>query len=282
MSLVGCRWSNALLKFRLALQPTSHAPRAGRDDRNDHQRHHGHVSIHAPRAGCDKHSKPSTRQPPSLNPRAPRGARPPLDDRQIVRIGFNPRAPRGARRNYAGSANEILGFNPRAPRGARRKSGRSYCGQACFNPRAPRGARPAIWLPPSPTSRFNPRAPRGARQGVGAKEVAKILFQSTRPARGATHKSCKRAIADDVSIHAPRAGRDRAQLRYGRSAGRFNPRAPRGARQITTAQGGRSFRFQSTRPARGATPPACGTQRIKNVSIHAPRAGRDWSGTILR
>ncbi len=56
-----------------------------------------------------------------------------------------------------------------------------------------------------------------------------------------------------VSIHAPRAGRDRP-LPVGR-AGRqsFNPRAPRGARRA------RGWRRRKARP----------------VSIHAPRAGRD-------
>ncbi len=212
MSLVGCRWSNALLKFRLALQPTSHAPRAGRDDRNDHQRHHGHVSIHAPRAGCDKHSKPSTRQPPSLNPRAPRGARPPLDDRQIVRIGFNPRAPRGARRNYAGSANEILGFNPRAPRGVRQALQAIYAAAAKSQSTRPaRGAtekRKVVLR----TSMFQSTRPaRGATSNMAA-AITHFAFQSTRPARGATGGGSERGRKNPVSIHAPRAGRDTQKL----------------------------------------------------------------------
>jgi len=35
------------------------------------------------------------------------------------------------------------------------------------------------------------------------------MFQSTRPARGATVFVFVAAVGDDVSIHAPRAGRDR-------------------------------------------------------------------------
>ena len=57
------------------------------------------------------------------------------------------------------------------------------------------------------------------------------LFQSTRPARGATrNRRIKREI-----------GRD------------FNPRAPRGARLMVGASAPGLPRFQSTRPARGAT-----------------------------
>ena len=80
----------------------------------------------------------------------------------------------------------------------------------------------------------------------------KDMFQSTRPARGATCSVVLGWVFCCVSIHAPRAGRDSAgpdsvaldevsihAPRAGRdsirSAGRlalrcFNPRAPRGAR----------------------------------------------------
>ena len=56
---------------------------------------------------------------------------------------------------------------------------------------------------------FNPRAPCGARQEAYQDIVTYDMFQSTRPVRGAT----KRLYTIDgdmfVSIHAPRAGRDR-------------------------------------------------------------------------
>src|SRR5947209_6152753 len=78
------------------------------------------------------------------------------------------------------------------------------------------------------------------------------MFQSTRPARGATV-----AVPDKDMRHRC-----------------FNPRAPRGARPYILAM--RKFEeFQSTRPARGATDVRGQRHRPDGVSIHAPRAGRD-------
>ena len=172
------------------------------------------------------------------------------------------------------------------------------------------------------------------------------VFQSTRPARGATGG---RSLGDgraDVSIHAPRTGRDLLDVgtrddlslvsihapRTGRDGGIpcnrvlitgfqstrpargatvepslsalahscFNPRAPHGARRLTssgtvtcqTFQSTRPARgatlaagdlsiirgFQSTRPARGATYPHAADPLSGRVSIHAPRTGRDNCG----
>ncbi|EFR40730.1 hypothetical protein HMPREF9162_2205 [Selenomonas sp. oral taxon 137 str. F0430] len=57
------------------------------------------------------------------------------------------------------------------------------------------------------------------------------MFQSTRPVRGATAAAGVHTRGSDVSIHAPRAGRDllRTESRYSHPL------------------------FQSTRPVRGAT-----------------------------
>ena len=77
---------------------------------------------------------------------------------------------------------------------------------------------------------FNPRAPRGARQGPYSHHSSKDLFQSTRPARGATFPQVFDHLNRRVSIHAPRAGRDTPKCKYA---------------ELRT--------FQSTRPARGAT-----------------------------
>ena len=82
-----------------------------------------------------------------------------------------------------------------------------------------------------------------------------MKFQSTRPVRGAT--SAKRLVPDyiSISIHAPRAGRDRRQRLQNAFYSYFNPRAPCGAR-----------------PA-GFT----GKSIETDISIHAPRAGRDYN-----
>ncbi len=107
------------------------------------------------------------------------------------------------------------------------------------------------------------------------------MFQSTRPVRGATSDLCLRTwrvtgfnprapcgarpvlfvlwseFASLVSIHAPRAGRDK----------------------VDSAVIANLPMFQSTRPVRGATVVARLAAVPVAVSIHAPRAGRD--GVVL-
>ena len=107
----------------------------------------------------------------------------------------------------------------------------------------------------------------------------------------------------ELSIHAPRAGRDvwleidlvlflsvqaprpvrgatrstrphRSERRY------FNPRAPCGARQQRGFIKSRPDGFQSTRPVRGATHGKSSAQSANRISIHAPRAGRDNANGI--
>ena len=122
-------------------------------------------------------------------------------------------------------------------------------------------------------------------------------FQSTRPAWGATSVGMRRENREVISIHAPRVGRDEAMLSPGRRRRYFNPRAPRGARLDVRAgdvfqpyfnprapRGARlhrkrivqpTLRFQSTRPAWGATTNVGFSTSFGLISIHAPRVGRD-------
>ena len=101
---------------------------------------------------------------------------------------------------------------------------------------------------------FNPRAPCGARR-INVKIVDElILFQSTRPMRGATDAALRRRYLHDISIHAPHAGRDQPLLLRPVPLIYFNPRAPCGARQEMSPFHRLSNEFQSTRPMRGATP----------------------------
>ncbi len=164
---------------------------------------------------------------------------------------------------------------------------------------APRAGRDQHKIrPEKPLARFNPRAPRGARHEVDALTGAILEFQSTRPARGATRMSTTRPrtrafqstrpargatrrlpgpwLPCGVSIHAPRAGRDHQANSASRVRRSFNPRAPRGARPSGLIPAMVVYWFQSTRPARGATRPNRAPARGVVVSIHAPRAGRDF------
>ena len=122
---------------------------------------------------------------------------------------------------------------------------------------------------------FNPRAPRGARRPVTYSTLSNQVFQSTRPTRGATLAEWGNAESGRVSIHAPHAGRDPGQRAIRGRGERFNPRAPRGARPPKAKLAWPHLWFQSTRPTRGAT--CCYSSRAgrRQVSIHAPHAGRD-------
>ena len=80
-----------------------------------------------------------------------------------------------------------------------------------------------------------------------------MKFQSTRPVRGGTPEMrvCKRCGM--ISIHPPRAGRDRVDVRIYVCGGDFNPPAPCGAGRQPAAGGPLRREFQSTRPVRGGT-----------------------------
>ena len=130
-------------------------------------------------------------------------------------------------------------------------------------------------------SNFNPRAPCGARPVKICMTTSSLtLFQSTRPVRGATPEHITYAGHYDISIHAPRAGRDRLTNNGTLRRTNFNPRAPCGARLAS----GHSFcpvtLFQSTRPVRGATSHGFMLIDDHHISIHAPRAGRDLNKNI--
>ena len=100
-----------------------------------------------------------------------------------------------------------------------------------------------------------------------------------------------------ISIHAPLAGRDAMATCAVAEAWHFNPRAPCGARLRVVKGYNMTYKFQSTRPLRGATWSSCrvpcratyfnprapcgarldaeGSWSFHKISIHAPLAGRD-------
>ena len=122
---------------------------------------------------------------------------------------------------------------------------------------------------------FNPRAPRGARHLHPRYMPLNRWFQSARPAWGATTEELSELIGSDVSIRAPRVGRDLMTLLTASRCWRFNPRAPRGARPLIGKIHQPGKTFQSARPAWGATLKGSWQGRSIKVSIRAPRVGRD-------
>ena len=114
------------------------------------------------------------------------------------------------------------------------------------------------------------------------RRLPRASFQSTRPARGATFASASGATGSEVSIHAPRAGRDQWRLGWLLRCGGFNPRAPRGARRLRPRVTAGRASFQSTRPARGATSSTNSVAWwIGRFNPRAPRGARprSWSLT---
>ena len=190
-------------------------------------------------------------------------------------------------------------FNPRAPRGARRGSRRAFSISRHISIHAPREGRDHHeGIGAERESNFNPRAPRGARRRPSKTSPSRWIFQSTRPARGATIHRHRTGCTILFQSTRPARGATLSSRSTSARSRNFNPRAPRGARQdsfrlllarvcisIHAPREGRDgirrghtemrLEFQSTRPARGATSPAFLAMQKPRISIHAPREGRD-------
>ena len=80
-----------------------------------------------------------------------------------------------------------------------------------FNPRPPCGERPAARSAARSPAGFNPRPPCGERRSWRSLPWPESWFQSTPPVRGATANFRLAGSLLHVSIHAPRAGSDRAE-----------------------------------------------------------------------
>jgi len=215
-----------------------------------------------------------------FNPRAPRGARHRwLPGLAALGLFQSARPARGATR-WTAASGRWRRVSIRAPRAGRDLGQQAHRLQQLVSIRAPRAGRDiSSTTIGSCVTRFNPRAPRGARQDLVDAAFAELEFQSARPARGATAQSEQHLAPAGVSIRAPRAGRDPPRTPSARAATCFNPRAPRGARQELAQDGAELQEFQSARPARGATFVLGRVRWIGQVSIRAPRAGRDLSAS---
>ena len=233
-----------------------HAPRAGRDRDNGRRRKDGAaISIHAPRAGRDAALIGWGVYIRNFNPRAPCGARLSPIFMFSFPPDFNPRAPCGARPAGTGYRQRYLLISIHAPRAGRDEDLKKvYHELFDISIHAPRAGRD-WWDCPPPAVRFisihapragrdrclctrttrnayfNPRAPCGARRESCAYTARYVIFQSTRPVRGATHN-----IQPEFTLMS-----------------HFNPRAPCGARLNSYELRDVEEEFQSTRPVRGAT-----------------------------
>ena len=171
-------------------------------------------------------------------------------------VNFNPRAPYGARPGvHDGLTKSGAYFNPRAPYGARPDTDAKTARKAAISIHAPRTGRdPATSTASSWRTYFNPRAPYGARPNKDLRITGTVLFQSTRPVRGAT------TLLPTVMT----------------LLGKFQSTRPvRGATTTSVRMEAFSPEFQSTRPVRGATPrDAARIGHLRDFNPRAPYGAR--------
>ena len=141
---------------------------------------------------------------------------------------FNPRSPHGERQQPAARRGQVIQFQSTLPaRGATNVPGAfsSHQGISIHAPRT--GSDSATKRRQRPHKHFNPRSPHGERQTGRACASAVMTFQSTLPARGATHASAPPEHAGAISIHAPRTGSDNGSPAHSVGISHISIHAPR-------------------------------------------------------
>ena len=125
---------------------------------------------------------------------------------------------------------------------------------------------------------FNPRPPRGERRHDHPRGHGRDEVSIHAPREGSDPRSWEPGMTTAVSIHAPREGSD-SVYRHGVGAGCWFQSTPpaRGATWRISRGSENCGRFQSTPPARGATRGRSGAAAHRDVSIHAPREGSDYT-----
>ena len=192
----------------------------------------------------------------NFNPRTPCGARPGSEQAPGFENCISIHAPRAGRdipQTMAGMSPAIF-QSTRPVRGATGERSHEP-GQGHISIHAPRagrdhleGNRPEGWT-------ISIHAPRAGRDMLtGLVQGSNIIFQSTRPVRGATVSDVDSFMSTRISIHAPRAGRDFIALAVGGGIRPISIHAPRAGRDAADPLGIiHAPSFQSTRPVRGAT-----------------------------
>ena len=105
--------------------------------------------------------------------------------------------------------------------------------------------------------------------------VLYMVFQSTLPARGATHLKQRVEDLQAISIHAPRTGSDpKHPVRFIAQIN-FNPRSPHGERRLLLQSNIKSIRISIHAPRTGSDMAIASFTTPPGISIHAPRTGSD-------
>ena len=196
----------------MAFQPTR--PLRGATDIFGKVRANLLISTHAPLAGRDDRGIAFFDVNIDFNPRAPCGARPSVRVFNALRLDFNPRAPCGARRAGAASPYHVHVISTHAPLAGRDIIDRLFADLRFISTHAPLAGRDSV---------------------LSVKPPHELLFQPTRPLRGATEINDRQTFGHWISTHAPLAGRDINKMIRRFLPKDFNPRAPCGARRLRRA-----------------------------------------------
>ena len=236
------------------------------------------ISIHAPRAGCDRlcllhrirdarfqsthpvrgatYEQDIWRRPRCISIHAPRAGCDQAQDTEYQIITISIHAPRAGCDDLSERYNMTFAISIHAPRAGCDNFRKRQYYPTLISIHAPRaGCDPVGEIYIVTSQDFNPRTPCGVRLAAICVAVRPLQFQSTHPVRGATR---------------------RYQYRAGRKI-YFNPRTPCGVRPLLPWIIDVGLTFQSTHPVRGATAAYGGVSRLEYISIHAPRAGCDGS-----
>ena len=193
---------------------------------------------------------------------------------------FNPRSPHGERRHQFSRPPPPNHFNPRSPHGERPNNSQTLTLQTPFQSTLPaRGATTAIIACNQSHDIISIHAPRTGSDLLSFQPSRKWRGISIHAPRTGSDAAVNAAIGQfaDISIHAPRTGSDAPSASRLTASRHFNPRSPHGERRSSSPGGHQHARisihaprtgsdadgltpqriqikFQSTLPARGATP----------------------------
>ncbi len=253
--LHGARRSSRCFSFGAICDFNPRAPCGARRQPQRHPVNHLHISIHAPRAGCDPPA-PGARQGTPISIHAPRAGCDsiPCGGESTRTISIHaPRA--GCDEDAKHIVAVLFQFQSTHPvRGATQRAIHRFFAWDYFNPRTPCGVR--LWA-----GVFSPvccdisiHAPR-----AGCDDSTSFLLSwYLRHFNPRTPCGVRHAAKAGVHFEAD-----------------FNPRTPCGVRHVITSSICFHASFQSTHPVRGATVSVFTPSFAFTISIHAPRAGCD-------
>ena len=237
------------------------------------------ISIHAPLAGCDRHSCSAWVFIFAFQSTHPSRGATGLGRSKEKREPISIHAPlAGCDHRQCTCARGPVNFNPRTPRGVRRRCKDITTPSWLFQSTHPlRGATCGSFAASPPCLDFNPRTPlAGCDAGQRDAGLAHAISIHA-PLAGCDGQDILRfRFYRPISIHAPLAGCDEDAKTLLRHRGYFNPRTPYGVRPADLLQHlllasisihahpsrgatpvsvtpGLLMRFQSTHPLRGAT-----------------------------